>query len=89
MVTSKTSTTAALASNGIILINAADKNKLVLVRKNLTTIVDDEVVIGDLYRDPANLAVSIIVVQRHMPVEDLAKVLTDPASTPKNPASQE
>ena len=61
------------------LINAASKQELKLIKSAGFYRINGDVVLGDLYRDPVDMHVAILLVTRKVPLEELPEV----ASLPK------
>ncbi len=58
------------------MINAATKEELKLIAENGFYKVNGDVIIGDLYRDPVDLHVAVLIVKRKVKLEDLGESIT-------------
>lgn len=54
-----------------LIINAATKNELTLVKQGGFYQLNGDVVVGDLYRDSKDMHVSVLLVSRKVKLEDL------------------
>lgn len=54
-----------------LIINAATKNELTLVKQGGFYQLNGDVVVGDLYRDAKDMHVSVLLVSRKVKLEDL------------------
>lgn len=62
-------------TQNLILINAATKKELILIKAAGMYRINGEAVIGDLYRDPLDHKTAIVVVNRRVHIDDLDTVL--------------
>lgn len=54
-----------------LIINAATKNELKLIKEAGFYQLNGDIVIGDLYRDPIDLHVAVLIVSRKVKVDEL------------------
>jgi hypothetical protein len=55
----------------LAIINAATKSPLTLIKSGGVFKIDESLVSGDLYRDPNNMGVAVVVIKKSIHIDDM------------------
>lgn len=66
-----------MAANELVLVNAATQSELKLEERAQFYHAENEVIIGDLYRDPYDPTVAVISVLRKVELKELAELVPE------------